>query len=275
MNASPPRQELDKFQAATIKLIDTLHGYFLGNHAISIIDDARSICELISGFTKHLKDQGKIDPNLELIYNLKSKPGDQNLSPLKRKQKKLTIAMRLASQKRSNYAKHADKDADKTLSYDRGLDILHLLYSMVGDYALLHSELIQKGLLDQSQEKLYPIKRSLLWDHGYQYRSIYYFSNQNHWQPKLEDSTSGIFKIFKFSSSSVQEFPPPPQGDIHVPAAAAACILFYRSAFGTESDLARKRIVAQEMEDLGIFPVNEQTNARVKRDPSQDNKLEL
>lgn len=255
------RPELDKFQVITARFIDTLYGHLSGNHPATSIDNARAVCELMSGLTEYLKKSDLLPRDISLIYSLKTPPDDeQDIQAL------LTIEMYQGSRTRSNFAKHADRDAGSTLSFNSGFSIQHLMFNMAHDYETLHCALIRQGLLNHENERLYPIKNSFLIN-LYGYKNIfhpYYASGQE--EPSDETILGSILRIpFRMQLQD-------DDGECHVPAGAAARII--AEEYG--SMMRADKQVAEKIKELGVWPVDTQTNASMKlnRTHTQENTNE-
>lgn len=118
---------LDKMQIASVRLADTIYGFFSGNHPATTIDNARAVSELLSGVKQHLHKNKAID-NTELEFEDK---GDLFLDEFKRK---------------SNFVKHADRDSDKLARMSEKSSYVALRTTIM-DYRSLLGELIDKGMV--------------------------------------------------------------------------------------------------------------------------------
>ena len=252
------KNKLDKFQVTTCRLIDTIHGYFLGNHPATTIDNARAVCELISGLTKYLQKKGFIPRDFKLIYNIEADPNDSNACNYALSH----VEMFNSSKAGSNYAKHSDRDADKTFLYENDYKLAHLLHAMVCDYGKLHLALIRSGRLDLHNEILYPVNLSDFSNYGGEYKELYiqeYFYRNP--QPSLEAfltqcSLSYVFAENLFSKEI-----------INIPAAAVACMYFNKECFKTNFNGKARQTVAEEIRGIGIWPVETSANAKMNLTP--------
>ncbi len=117
--------DLDKLQIVTVRLADTIHGFFAGNHPATTIDNARAISELTKGIRNFFYKQGKIkDTPLEYekSYTLKFK-------------------------RLSNFVKHADRDAHRIADlYD--YEAHTTLNIAVNDYMFLLHKLLEAELIN-------------------------------------------------------------------------------------------------------------------------------
>ncbi|MGH1455767.1 MAG: hypothetical protein ACRBDI_03210 [Alphaproteobacteria bacterium] len=245
------RQELDKFQLATTRFIDTLHAHFSGYSSVTIIDNIRATCELMFGITEHLKKSGHLPSDISLVYSRKYN-ADEEQDPIT----SATSEMYQNSRKRSNFSKHADRDAFKTLSYDPFIDVDHFIFNMTVDYETLHCALMKHGLLDNSNEKLYTIKSSLLNSMG-KYRDIYYSQYD---VPNQGEASSDPMMDFQLRLLHAFEL----RGqkiECSVPAGVAACAIFRK-----DKSYFKKEHGAKKFEELGIWPVDTQTSARFTKE---------
>ncbi len=243
-----PPKELDKFQIATARFIDTVHGHFCGNHPVTTIDNARATCELIHGIAEHLKKKNRIPSDTYIIYDRKNYTNDETCT-----QTRLTGEMYKDSQKRSNFAKHADRDAHKTLSYNSDFDTEHLFFNMAVDYETLHSALIENGLLDTSNEKLYPIEYEDL-DKLDKYKYIYAPHLTKPLEPKEEENLS-LQALFSQLQSTLKDKKEP---DTYMMPDAALMCTFVK--FGCHN-IFNPKLKAEKIRELGIWPVDMDTNA--------------
>ncbi|MGH1398491.1 MAG: hypothetical protein ACRBCT_04680 [Alphaproteobacteria bacterium] len=255
LGVGEPDTELDRFQIATIRLIDTIHGYFAGDHAVTLFDNARAACEVISGFTKALQQRGGLLPqDIPLIYK-----SDKEIGEDADKHTLISAEMHKVSRQRSNASKHANKDARKVYSYSDTMNLSHLMFSMVQDYETLHCALLKAGLLDTDTERLYPIKRAWLVTNARQYRNIYHsaYSGSN---AAIDDGSiaSTLTKLnYQFDEQ-----------EINVPAATVACLLFHREGMMRPYDYEANNPVLETMSKLRIWPISISTHARAVRDPN-------
>lgn len=250
------KYELDKFQVATCRLIDTLYGFFAGNHDATTYDNARAVCELVSGLTNYLQENGKLDEELSLLYNLKagtcSTPLEQRT--LKEERTLITVDMLKSSRTSSNFSKHADRDADKKISYN-GVELVHFLYNMATDYMRLHRALIDAALLDHNQERLFPVKREHLYFNGNEFLTFYddIYSEEPSSELSSLSSVSGAFK-------------PNEDEYIGIPASIAVSIIFFEKNHYRYTPEMRMQ-VASEIKDLGIWPVETTTVPQIMLEP--------
>ena len=252
-------EELDKFQIATVRFIDTLHGHLCGNHSITTIDNARATCELIKGITQHLKKKGIISTDISLLYTHTHSTDGTDEEPCT--ESRLTDEMYKISRKRSNFSKHADKDAQKTLSYNTAnaaFDLDHLLFNMTIDYEMLHSTLITQGLLDTKNEQLYPVQQSAL-NEFYRYRQIYHPGDKK--PPRHEKSSRNFMKDLYLKMQFANEIAQH-GNQCMVPAGVAACII-HRSF---ENRILNTKVRAEKLRELGVWPVDVQKNASIKKE---------
>lgn len=253
-NYPPPEPALDKFQVATCRFIDTVHGYLAGNHLATTVDNTRAVCELLSGLAADLKKRGLIPKGLSLVYKFELDPDQEpDIFDLP------AIELRKKARAGSNFSKHADRDADKTFSYHFRSGIDMLIFNMAQDYEILHCALIRHGLLDRSSEHLYPIQRSLLVDFNY-YRDIYhpaYLNSQSHHDAGLTPSENLLLQFFDINNRMEDK------EDVEVPAGAVAAILLRKQGIFVEKEKLPE--VAQQIRSLGIWPVTTQTNAKLIR----------
>lgn len=249
----PPRDELDKFQVTTARFIDTLHGYLNGNHAVTTIDNARATCELISHLAKYFQAQSLIPSDLKLVYKFHVNEGQEP-----ERHELLAINIRKGARASSNFSKHADRDPNKTRAYDDNFQLEMLLFNMIQDYEALHCALITNNLLDLEKEKLYKIKNAWLLELNH-YKNIfhpYYASSP--------EETAYDPIVASFLKVALQMNLTDKQGECMVPAAAAACAI--TRAFSFFSINYNHEKGAEEIKQLGIHPVNTQTNSRIRRD---------
>lgn len=118
---------LDKMQIASVRLADTIYGFFSGNHPATTIDGARAVSEVLSGVKQYLHKSKAID-NTELEFEEKD---DEFMLELKRK---------------SNFTKHADRDTNRVAEMSEKLSYV-ALRTTVMDYQNLMHELIDKGMV--------------------------------------------------------------------------------------------------------------------------------
>lgn len=241
---------LDKFQVATTRMIDTTHGFFSGNHATTVFDNARAVCALTTDLAKDLQRRGFLPPDLTFFYSSKITNIEKDNYAY--------------AKQASNFAKHADKDANETHPYD-GNGVENLLLIMAEDYETLHSALVKASLLVCDHERLYKADRDISMNH---YKSLY-------------DPTSKLMKKLNpvkvvdevpFYALSREQILEMEKKHIHVPAAAAACMIYkkyYYFSNRTKENSAKamktKQKLAKKMESLGIWPVDIGTNAMLIR----------
>lgn len=240
-------KELDKFQIATARFIDTVHGHLCGNHPATSIDNARATCELMSGIAQHLKRKGLLPSDISLLYS-RENATDEEPSDVTR----LTDEMYKLSRKRSNCSKHADKDAHRTLSYDPNVGLDHLLFNMAIDYERLHSALIKNNLLETANENLYPVEQSLLSD-VYEYQQIY--RQKKHRREPWDTIEKGCLKTQFATDPSHNE------NQCMVSAGAATCIIFCN-----DDRIFHGKKLAKTLRELGVWPVDVQKNASIKKE---------
>ena len=122
-------QELDKLQIASVRLADTIHGFFAGNHTATTIDNARAV----SVVTKNIKDalvRSGIIQNTPLLY--------EGFIELSGQMTQVPHADQINSRYRllSNFVKHADKDAHNKTEFSV-LMSLYPLFCACMDYDTL------------------------------------------------------------------------------------------------------------------------------------------
>ena len=72
--------ELDKLQIASIRLSDTIYNFFSGTaHPVTIIDNARAVCEILSDIAKNFQKLGLID-EVSLMFDQGGGGGGLRLS---------------------------------------------------------------------------------------------------------------------------------------------------------------------------------------------------
>lgn len=259
-NAKP--QQLDKFQLATNRFIDTLHAYLSGYSPATIIDNVRATCEVMNGIIEHLKNKQLLPSDISLTYSRKTSPEEEPNDITT-----LTDDMYKSSRIRSNFAKHADRDALKTLSYDTFLNVDHFIFNMTVDYEIFHCALMNQGLLDRSNEELYPIKSTLL-NGFYKYKEIYY---QQYDVPGHGKASSNPMIDFQLRLQRAIELYRNDE-ECLVPAGTAACAIFR-----DDEHYFNPKYRAQQFKELGFWPVDTQTNARFTKEivPRPEDNLEM
>jgi hypothetical protein len=237
-------KELDKFQVLTARFIDTMHGHLAGNHPATTVDNARAVCELMSGLAQHLQRKNLIPSDLNLIYKY-TLPKDEEPSRLDQ----LSVKIRKEARASSNFAKHADRDANQTHSFDGAHHML--VYNMVQDYEILHCAMLEQQLINHEDEKLYPVKAPFLMDF-HKYRRLFhpFYSSVGE---EISDSSLGILLKIELREDT---------RECHVPAGTAACIFSKNNSLLILS----KEKMAERMRELEIWPVQAETNARMKQE---------
>lgn len=119
-------------QIASVRLADTIYGFFSGNHPATTIDNARAVSEVLSGVKRHLHKNKAID-NTELEFEDKD---DLFLDEFKRK---------------SNFTKHADRDSDRIARMSEKSSYVALRVTIM-DYRSLLNELMDKGMVVPDEE---------------------------------------------------------------------------------------------------------------------------
>ena len=118
---------LDKMQIASVRLADTLYGFFSGNHPATTIDNARAVSEVLKGIKCYLHSENEIDDTyLEF----------EDRDPFTHKFKLL-----------SNFTKHSDRDTSKLATMDEKTASVALIVA-TSDYRALISELMEKRYIE-------------------------------------------------------------------------------------------------------------------------------
>lgn len=128
---------LDKLQIATVRLADTIHGFFSGNHPASTIDNARAVSILIKNMHDFLAAKNLIHP-LTLLYNGVS--DDPFVAYINKKSRLL-----------SNFVKHADNDPDKEAYFSAEMFFYPLLSACL-DYEQILLEVLGSSIATFNSE---------------------------------------------------------------------------------------------------------------------------
>lgn len=123
---------LDKMQVASVRLADTIYGFFSGNHPATTIDNARAVSEVLSGVKRYLHKNKTIN-DTELEFEDK---GDGFMDAFRRT---------------SNFTKHADRDTDHTALMTEKASYV-ALRTTVMDYRSLLGELVSKQMIVPDEE---------------------------------------------------------------------------------------------------------------------------
>ncbi len=122
---------LDKLQIATVRLADTIHGFFAGNRPITTIDNARAISELIRGVAEHLHKKGLIESVPFMLSEAKAANPEYERVIKK-------------TNRQSNFGKHSNKDPNCTGEYTQ-FDASIAMNSVTYDYGSLVAELMKSN----------------------------------------------------------------------------------------------------------------------------------
>lgn len=245
-------QQLDKFQVINSRFIDTIHGYFAGNHITTTIDNARAVCSLMADFATHLERKGHLPNDFELTFD--SRASDQD--PHKR------------VKQASNFAKHAQNDAHKTFWYGNSVEVQIFMGTMIKDYETLHCTLMTTNLLETRFEQLHKVDASIL-SRISPYHSLYDPYEKTLREAKPVGHTEEGRPCYQFSIEQEKQMT---GKHAYMPAAVIAHQLFEKWSIharlnNTEESITSMRKNAKEMESLGIWPVNIKANAMMTRNP--------
>ena len=121
---------INKFQIAAARTADTIYNFFMGAHPASIIDNARATSELTKGIRSFYKK----------THNFPYTPDEET------PERKCTRLL-------SNFAKHADRDADRSAEYNNAF-ALNAIADAVENFINTFNVLYNEGVIDMDIDDL-------------------------------------------------------------------------------------------------------------------------
>lgn len=121
---------INKFQIAAARTADTIHNFFMGAHPATIIDNARATSELTKGIRAFYKK----------TQNFPYTPDEET------PERKCTRLL-------SNFAKHADRDADRSAEYNNAF-ALNAVADTVENFINTFNVLYNQGVIDMDLDDL-------------------------------------------------------------------------------------------------------------------------